>query len=273
MQWSRVKSIFLVILLLVDGFLFLNIAGKYVSRSYRQAENAHNIVEILSTQGIRVGEDFSLPDTHALPVLQIDRSRADEDRFSFGLLGEQALRQEEQDGSGTVRYTSDTGAMSWQGGGQVSGAFVPEGYAAPTDGEAALRLARALLSQAGLATANLSFAVDGLTVTVSFPTAGVPVFNRALTLDFAPDRVRLSGLWTFDTPYITKSGNYVTFAATDALFTLLSREEITEIDSLTAGFLLGESGSGRMQMTPGWRVKTNAGSFFVDSLKISSILL
>ena len=35
MQWSRVKSIFLVILLLVDGFLCLNIAGKYVSRSYR----------------------------------------------------------------------------------------------------------------------------------------------------------------------------------------------------------------------------------------------
>lgn len=73
--------------------------------------------------------------------------------------------------------------------------------------------------------------------------------------------MRLSGLWTFDTPYITKSGNYVTFAATDALFTLISREEVTQIDSLTAGFLLGESGSGRMQMTPGWRVKTNAGSF------------
>lgn len=118
MQWSRVKSIFLVILLLVDGFLCLNIAGKYVSRSYRQAENAHNIVEILSGQGIRVGAGFSLPDAHTLPVLQIDRSRADEDRFSYGLLGEDALRQEEQDGSGTVRYTSEAGTVSWQGGGQ-----------------------------------------------------------------------------------------------------------------------------------------------------------
>ena len=273
MQWSRVKSICLVILLLVDGFLCLNIAGKYVSRSYRQAENAHNIVEILSGQGIRVGAGFSLPDAHTLPVLQIDRSRADEDRFSFGLLGEDALRQEEQDGSGTVRYTSEAGTVSWQGGGQVTGAFVPAGYAAPSDSGEALRLARTLLTQAGLAAANLSLQADGLTVTASFPTAGVPVFNRALTLDFAADRVRLSGLWTFDTPYITKSGNYVTFAATDALFTLISREEVTQIDSLTAGFLLGESGSGRMQMTPGWRVKTNAGSFFVDSLKISSVLL
>ena len=54
MQWSRVKSIFLVILLLVDGFLAFNIAGKYLSRSYRQAENAYNIVEILSGRGIRV---------------------------------------------------------------------------------------------------------------------------------------------------------------------------------------------------------------------------
>lgn len=273
MQWSRVKSIFLVILLLVDGFLCLNIAGKYVSRSYRQAENAHNIVEILSGQGIRVGAGFSLPDAHTLPVLQIDRSRADEDRFSYGLLGEDALRQEEQDGSGTVRYTSEAGTVSWQGGGQVTGAFVPADYTAPADSAEALHRARTLLTGAGLATATLSFAADGLSVTVSFPTAGVPVFNRALTLDFEPDRVRLSGLWTFDTPYITKSGNYVTFAAADALFTLLAHEQVSRVDSLTAGFLLGESGSGRMQMTPGWCIQTNAGSFFVDSLKISSVLL
>ena len=33
MQWSRTKTILIVILLLVDGFLFFNIAEKYVSRS------------------------------------------------------------------------------------------------------------------------------------------------------------------------------------------------------------------------------------------------
>ena len=273
MQWSRVKSIFLVILLLVDGFLCLNIAGKYVSRSYRQAENAHNIVEILSGQGIRVGAGFSLPDAHTLPVLQIDRSRADEDRFSYGLLGRgrPAPGGAGRLGHGALYVGGGHGVVAGRRAGH--GAFVPAGYAAPSDSGEALRLARTLLTQAGLAAANLSLQADGLTVTASFPTAGVPVFNRALTLDFAADRVRLSGLWTFDTPYITKSGNYVTFAATDALFTLISREEVTQIDSLTAGFLLGESGSGRMQMTPGWRVKTNTGSFFVDSLKISSVLL
>ena len=51
------------------------------------------------------------------------------------------------------------------------------------------------------------------------------------------------------------------------------QSDTLEHGAVVAGFLLGESGSGRMQMTPGWRVKTNAGSFFVDSLKISSVLL
>ena len=82
MQWSRVKSILILILLLVDGFLIINIAGKYVSHSYRMAENAHHIMEILERRSITA--DFDLPEAHTLPVLQIDRSRADEDKFAAG---------------------------------------------------------------------------------------------------------------------------------------------------------------------------------------------
>ena len=142
----------------------------------------------------------------------------------------------------------------------------------PTDRTMAQAYAQDILEKAGVA-ASVGWETDAesLTVTASFETAGVPVFNRALTLIFREKDIELTGWWTFGMPYITKSGNYVAFSATDALFNLISKNEITQIDKMELGFLLSESGGGRVQMTPGWRVETNAGSFFVDSLKKSSV--
>ncbi|MFR4971997.1 MAG: hypothetical protein ACLUB2_00610 [Butyricicoccus pullicaecorum] len=174
MQWSRTKTILIVILLLVDGFLFFNIAEKYVSRSYREAENAHNIVEILTARGIGIDPGFDLPDTQALPVLQADRSRVEEDKFAYGLLGEDAISSEQASGS-TVRYTSDRGTLEWRDGGAVSGTIVPEAYTQPADDKQTKEQAERLLTQAGLTTSSLTLAVNGQTVTASFPTrcAGV----------------------------------------------------------------------------------------------------
>lgn len=269
MQWSRVKSILILILLLVDGFLIINIAGKYVSHSYRMAENAHNVMEILERRSITA--DFDLPEAHTLPILQIDRSRADEDQFAIGLLGKELVRTEQPDGS-TVYYESAYGELNWRDGGVVSGTLKPENYKKPVDDETAMDYAKAILQRAGISAA-LNWKGENFTVTASFLTAGVPVFNRELTLVFRENAVELMGWWTFGMPYITKSGNYVNFLATDALFYLISKNEIARIDGMQLGFLLSESGGGRVQMTPGWRVETDAGVFFVDSLKKSSVLV
>lgn len=269
MQWSRVKSILILILLLVDGFLIINIAGKYVSHSYRTAENAHNIMEILERRSITAS--FDLPENHALPVLQIDRSRADEDKFAAGLLGAELVRTEQPDG-GTVYYESPYGELNWRDGGVVAGTLKPDNYQKPADDEEAETYAQSILQHAGIS-ASLDWKCENFTATASFPTAGVPVFNRELTLVFQEKEVELMGWWTFGMPYITKSGNYVNFLATDALFYFISKNEVARIDGMQLGFLLSESGGGRVQMTPGWRIETDTGSFFVDSLKKSSVLV
>lgn len=268
MQWSRVKSILIFILLLVDGFLIVNIAGKYVSNYYRMRENAHNIMGILERRGISASFDF--PEAHTLPVLQIDRSRADEDKFAAGLLGETLVRTEQPDG-GTVYYESTYGTLNWRDGGVVEGTLIPEAYDRPKDRTEAEAYAQSILQKAGITVPLDWKSTDTLHVTASFLTAGVPVFNRELTLVFKEKEIGVMGWWTFGMPYITKSGNYINFLATDALFHFVSKNEVSQIDGMQLGFLLSESGGGRVQMTPGWRVETNKGSFFVDSLKKSSV--
>lgn len=270
MQWSRVKSILIVILLLVDGFLFFNIAGKYLSSYYRAAENAHNMIEILTGRGIEVAKSFSLPKSGALPVLQVDRSRSDEDNFAYGLLGD-AEKIEQQDGS-TVIYQNDKGTVEWRDGGYITANFTPSNYEQPQTTRETETIAKSLLEATGVS-ASLEWMVDEKVAMVVFPTAGVSVFNRGLHLMFGEDTVMIQGCWTFGIPYITTSGNYVTFTATDALFNFVSKNEVGQIKEMELGFLLSESGGGRIQMIPGWRIDTDAGSFFVDSLKKTSISL
>ena len=272
MQWSRVKSILIVILLVANGFLAFNIAGKYVSRYYRETETAHNMTVILTARGIEPGRALTLPEAHSLPVLQIDRSRPDEDTFSTGLLGEDAERTETPDGA--VTYTGAAGSLTWSGGGSVAGAVTPVGYKRPSGARAMEEAVQKLLSDAGV-TNSVELAADETAsmVTAGFQTAGVPVFNRKLTFGFSDTRVTLTGWWTFGVPYTTRSGVYAACEASDAVFTLISRETVGRIDRLEEGFLLTENGSGRVQMTPGWRIETDIGCFFVDSLKKSSMAI
>lgn len=270
MQWSRVKSILIVILLLVDGFLAVNIAGKYVSRYYRATETAHNMTVLLAQRGISQGDSFMLPEAQKLPALQLDISRADEDAFSYGLLGEGLVREDKPDG--TVSYVSAHGTLLWSSSGRVTGALVPEEYVCPEDARSLTERAQELLRMAGVINAvDLQCDAQAGTVRASFQTAGVPVFNRGLTFGFEPDRVTLSGWWTFGVPYTTRSGSYIAYPAVDAVFLLAGQQAIGRIDHMETGFYLTETGSGRVQMSPGWWIETDQGAFFVDSLKKTAV--
>lgn len=266
MQWDKVKNVLIVILLAVNLFLIGNFGAKLWQNRQRAAELEANLRTLTQTYGIQLDGAFHLPQDKVLPTLSIDRSRADEEAVALAMLGEDAERTEQEDG--TVQFTSDRGKAEWRADGTVR-ADCTTGQDAPADASAALRQAKQLFSDWGLQAEDASFTSDGLTVTLTGTVAGQPVHNRMLTLSFEKDgSVSLTGLWSFGTPYTTVRGSGVACNAADALLEFAARvQDTTEIDSMTAGYRMEVDSNRRLQLTPTWKIETDSGEYLVDCAK------
>ena len=267
MQWSRVKSILVAILIVVDTFLLMTLLGGYYVEHRRETEKSENFITILAEKQVSAAEGFRLPEMQSLPMLEVDRSKNDEDAFTKGLLGEQMERAEEPDGN--TLYTSSIGSVEWSFDGKISGTFRPEDYLAPSS-ERDMRLMTAkLLEHCGISSSvEIEVDLKQSCAAASFDTAGAPVFNRFLQLTFEEEKISISGWWTFQTPYMVRTNNYVSCEAADSILTLLREvPEIRSIDSAEIGYVLSSATGRRTSIVPCCRILTNQGEFFVDSLK------
>lgn len=263
MQWSRVKSILIVMLLLVDCFLGCMLGVKAVSAYQRKAQTREHLNTVLASYGMELAQGISLPDDALMPQLSIDRNRADEAAAASALLGGSADRSEGEDGS---QFVSSEGQVIWQENGHMRAYLKPAAYQCPEPDQVRLR-AQELLESAGLSVSGMEWEVDGLSATASFKTAGYEVFNRSITVAYSEDAIRISGLWTFGTPYATRSDLYASYNPTDALLLFAGSGQAKRIQSITPGLLLTNAAGNQFQLTPVWQIRTDNGTFFVDPLK------
>ena len=266
MQWDKVKNVLIVILLAVNLFLMFNFGAKMWQDYQRGEELTADLRTLTQKYGMQLDDAFELPKDKVLPTLTIDRSRADEEAVAQAMLGEEAERTEQEDG--TVQFQSADGKVEWYADGTVQ-AECTTGQDAPADAAEALRLARKLLSGWGLQAEDESMQADGLTVTMTGTVAGQPVHNRVLTLRFDEEGgVTLSGLWSFGTPYTTVRGSGVSCNAADALLEFASRaQDVQRIDTMTAGYRIEVDSNRRLQLTPTWKIGTDSGEYLVDCAK------
>ena len=266
MQWDKVKNVLIVILLAVNLFLMFNFGAKMWQDYQRGEELTADLRTLTQKYGMQLDDAFELPKDKVLPTLSIDRSRADEEKVAQAMLGEEAERTEQEDG--TVQFQSADGKVEWHADGTVQ-AECTTGQDAPADAADALRLARQLLSGWGLQAEDESMQADGLTVTMTGTVAGQPVHNRVLTLRFDEEGgVTLSGLWSFGTPYTTVRGSGVSCNAADALLEFASRaQDVQRIKTMTAGYRIEVDSNRRLQLTPTWKIGTDSGEYLVDCAK------
>lgn len=263
MQWDKVKNVLIAILLAVNLFLLGNLGMKLWQERERTAALDASLRTLAQGAGLALDESFRLPEDLVLPELSIDRSRAGEEAVAAAILGGEAGRTEQEDG--TVTYENDRGTVEWRADGRVQGNFTLDGEA-PADEDAALRLARSLFADWGLRAEDASLTADGMSVTLTGTVAGLPVYNRSVSLRFGADgEAALGGLWSFGTPYTTVNASGVTCNAADALLEFVSGQpEAGEVLSMEAGYRMQTDSSRRMQLTPTWKITTDSGEYLVD---------
>lgn len=87
MQWDKVKTILLAILLVVDSFLAWNLSQNFIASCRRDHEVLANVRTLLNESGIQLAEEFSIPAGESLPALEAERSIYAEEAAAAALLG------------------------------------------------------------------------------------------------------------------------------------------------------------------------------------------
>lgn len=263
MQWSRVKTILIITLLLVDGFLIAMLGGKALFVYQRQQEMRQHVEMILLKNGITLASSMKIPRSAPMPQLRVDRSRADEAALANALLGGDATRREEGEES---HFESTSGEVVWNERGEIHARLTPEGYSMPETKQVGARAAQ-ILQAAGLYMPDVVWKTGEDTATVCARLAGYDIFNQTLTILFSKKGIRITGCWTFDTPYSTKSDVYTSYSAADALVLFAQHGPVSQIQGMEPGLLLTNGSTNYSQISPTWKIYTEQGIFFIDPLK------
>lgn len=263
MQWSRVKTILIVLLLFVDSFLLCVLGGKAWFAYQRRQEMRAHIQIVLHEKGMTLADTMKLPGSAMMPQLYMDRSRAEEAAVAAALLGGSAERRDE----GEVSYfESEYGEVVWKEQGELDAHLTPADYVQP-QGESMRSEAERLMKGAGLYSSGILWDVKENTITASVKIAGYEVFNRKLTITYEETGLRMQGLWTFSEPYSTKNNLYASYPPSDALMLFAGFGLASRIDSMEPGLLLTNAAGNQFALSPVWRIVTDKGVFFVDPLK------
>lgn len=263
MEWSKLKTIILLMLAGVNLFLLLLVGLRAGQGALREEETRQAAVEVLEQGGISFGLE-RVPDDLRLPALSLTRDREREEADARALLGDVAREEGVR-----PRYVGAQGAAEFS----MNGAFLVEftGDArtlqAGQSVEAASLECLALIGvQAGSGTAA---AQGEETVFTCFQTwEGVPVFSCPATLTWRGDvLVRMEGV-RLAGEASAAPGQELLSTPTVLLRFLsgVNREGYvcSSIDGMEAGYLTG--GSGRtVQLTPVWRMSTDTGVYYVDA--------
>lgn len=261
MSAGKIKNLVIVALALINVFLIATYAWGEAGEITARREMIEDICAIMQNSGISLSPS-AIGSAKRLYAGGAHRDESGEDALAEAVLGDC-----EKTGGGNIsRYESGRGTASFNGRGEFVIELHPSALAA-ADAEAS---ARRLLRAMGVETAEPAVTRDGETQSVSAVCTfeGAPVFNCQIRFDYENGRLaRVSGRRAY--PARDTSGDAIS-GVSDALLDFLAHIKsegipcgaITGVD---AGYQFNVDASGTGELSPGWRVASDRGEYFVYS--------
>lgn len=265
LEWSKVKNIILLILLLVNVLLLGQTVGQErQSRQYRQ-EALDGAVEALRQQGYEV-DMSALADERDLVPLSAERDRESEERLAQALLGPVSRTE---DGVRTS-YQGAGGSCWFRGDGSFS--FIFELGTYPLSGGEAGSHGRKLLTGAGYPceVTTVKEGEDAVEVTLVQTWEGAPVFSCFVKLTYLDGVLtELEGIRLVGVPAREGEGEKLMDLPTALIRFMAGMREgghvFTRIEDMTAGYQVTSAGR-RMSLRPVWQVVTDVDTMLVDGI-------
>jgi hypothetical protein len=262
MSGSKIKSLVIAALALINVFFLVIFIWDRAGTALVARRTLENIRQIMLENGVTL-QSGAVHGNTSLKALRTGRDAADEEAIVRACLGD---AQAEDQGGGILRYTGELGSASFNGRGE----FVIE-YAVPAAGESLAGTARRLLRTLGIeATAPAAAETDGAqTVSAVCTYKKTMIFNCRVTFEIMEDaRLRVTGRRPAG---IREGGTGAIADVSTVLMGFLSSVRSGEVScrvitDVRAGYHLNVGALGDGELAPGWRVTTDAGEYFVNSL-------
>ncbi|MDR2358115.1 MAG: hypothetical protein LBD92_08560 [Oscillospiraceae bacterium] len=261
MSVGRIKNLVIAALIMINLFLLLFFVWGRAGEISARREVIEDICVIMGNNGI-VLEPSSIGGAGGLASRGTSRDAAAEDAAAAAVLG----NCEKTESGSISRYLGARGSASFNGRGE----FVFEIYPGDAAAESAEAHARGLIKDMGLRTGAPDIKrSDGVTSVSAVCTfEGAPVFNCPVRFEYEDGSlIRVSGRRAYAAR--DAAGESISGAA-DALLSFLAYVKgegapCGEITQVEAGYQFNVSAAGDGELSPGWRVDTDQGEFFVYS--------
>lgn len=255
MKTSRLKSIVIVILALVNVFLLALLLVQRAQERAAYTRRTDELVTLCASSGVTLDASV-LPRDGAVGGFDLTRDPEREREFADALLGS---TDSIDSGGGIYRYYNADGSATFRGAGSVSVTCTR-----PVDDIDAF--CAALFSTFGYRETQRELSDGTGTVSAVRRVGGADVFNATLTLDFAYGYFRAAeGTFLPDAFGSTDGGS----DAVTAVVTFLDYRNstgllCTEITGVQSGYLLQSTASAPLRLAGVWRIDTNVASYYVN---------
>lgn len=257
MKASRLKTIVIVILLLVNAFLLFLLLSRRAEQTQAYERTVEQLCELFERSGVSFDRAL-LPENSDVYALSPERSSTREMAFAKSLLGDDVSAFDS--GGGISRYSSSLGSCSLRSGGTVDAVL-----SRPLNDAA--QFSRELFRSFGYEEVSSSLNGGSGSVTGMRRSKNGPIYNAALTLTFTDSTLtNVSGTFLSDLDEGRRTDG---LDAISALVRFLdycgvSGVVCTEVSTLDSGYLLQSSASAPLRLIPVWRITTDVNNYYVN---------
>lgn len=268
MDNSKVKNIIIILLLIADIFLITLVGGETRKEQKEQQSRIASIQDIFADAGITLDKNIDL--TQSSPTAyELSRSMETEEKNICRLVGKCAV---EDKGAGKYFYAGITGQADFSGSGEFNILFETDKYSHSGDPAS---VAKEAIKKIKIYAVEDDFApnsgdmTQGLTLFSTYD--GVLIYNAPIKCYFSANRLSIvSGIRPLDSAIVMNSNNSG-LDCISGLMTFLqylreTRHVCSEIKSIKACYFNEVTGLGTSILRPTWRIGTDSGYFFVNTL-------
>lgn len=256
MEWKKIRSWLIVMVLAVDLFLAGNLLLQGLAARQNERQAVQDAVAVAQSRGVEISLEAVLRLPEEMTLWQAQRSDQLEGAAAQALLG---TVQRETPGGGVAIYTGETGQMLFRRGGalELDGPWNGTAFDAAACVEA--------LKNAGFAVEDVQAQQTEDQVQLIQRYEGLPVFNSLLTCQFAENRLLLEGRWMLTNEPVASGTGFSRAQLVLTLCDLLESRQ-TALQEVQAGYcLLSEDGQS-LTLEPVWAVDTADGRILVSCI-------